>query len=172
MSKTCCFTGHRLHKLPWLSDPTHPISIALYNSIRDKVLQKIDMGYNYFISGMALGADMLCASIVLELRQSYPDIKLECALPCEDQTKFWTESQRAEYQEILARSDYVNVLSHRYSPACLHIRNKYMVQKSNCLIAIWNGSSGGTQNTILLAGKYNIPVDIINPNDCIDAISD
>ena len=172
MSKTCCFTGHRLHKVPWLSNPAHPISLALHDIVRKRILQKIDLGFDYFISGMALGSDMLCAQIVLELRQSYPEIKLECALPCEEQTKFWSDTQRKDYQEILAKCDYISIMSKRYSPACLHIRNKYMVKKSDCLIAIWNGTSGGTQNTILLAGRHNIPVDIINPDDCATAVID
>lgn len=168
MNKICCFTGHRLQKLPWLEDIYSPLSQAFRNIIRSRILQKIDEGYNYFISGMAQGADMLCADIILDLKHDYPDIKLECALPCEEQTKFWPDIQKQAYSEILAHSDYITVISERYNLACLHMRNQYMVQKSSCIIAIWNGTNGGTKNTIMLASKYGLPIEIINPDDCVD----
>lgn len=167
MSKVCCFTGHRIQKLPWLTDKFNQITISLRSILKTTILQKIDEGYDYFISGMALGIDMLCADIVLELKTSHPEIKLECALPCEEQTRFWQEAQRQDYLDILNKADYITVLSKRYNQACLHQRNQYMVQKSDCLIAIWNGTNGGTKNTIMLASKYRVPVDIINPDDCV-----
>ena len=39
----------------------------------------------HFISGMAIGVDMIAAEIVLELKKDYPQITLECAIPCETQ---------------------------------------------------------------------------------------
>ena len=167
MGKICCFTGHRPHKIPWLADPHHPICQILRQVLREKILHKIDQGYDYFISGMALGCDLLCAEVVLSLRSDFPDIKLECALPCPQQTKFWTDEQRNIYQEILSESNYINIMSPNYSTACLHIRNNYMVKKSDSLIAIWDGSPGGTKNTITLAQKHHISVDIIDPNECL-----
>ena len=167
MHKICCFTGHRNQKLPWLADKNNPYSVALRSAIRDKILKKIDEGFTYFISGMALGVDMICADLVLELRHNHPEIKLECALPCEEQTKFWPEEQIDFYMNIIEKCDYINVISYRYNRACIHQRNQYMVQKSDCLIAIWNGTDGGTKNTIMLASKHQKPIEIINPNDCI-----
>ncbi len=171
MNKKCCFTGHRLHKIPWLADPDNILSRMLYDTVRRLVVEKIEMGFDYFISGMALGADMMCARIVLELRNSYPNIKLECALPCEEQALRWGEKERQEYREILAQSDYISVISQHYSRACLHMRNKYMVENSQRIIAIWDGSDGGTQNTVLLANRYHIPVEVVNPQDCVEAIA-
>ncbi len=167
MGKICSFTGHRVQKLTWLSDFNSPPSQVLRDLIKSKILQKINDGYDYFISGMALGVDMMCADIVLELKNDYNSIKLECAIPCENQTQFWPEEQRQKYFEILNRADYINILNKHYSRNCNHIRNQYMVSKSNCLVAIWNGSNGGTKNTIILANKYNIPVEIINPDECL-----
>lgn len=167
MHKICCFTGHRNQKLPWLADKNNPYSVALRSAIRDKILKKIDEGFTYFISGMALGVDMICADLVLELRHNHPEIKLECALPCEEQTKFWPKEQVDLYMNIIEKCDYINVISYRYNRACIHQRNQYMVQKSDCLIAIWNGTEGGTKNTIMLASKHQKPIEIINPNDCI-----
>lgn len=170
MGKICCFTGHRLHKLPWLADPHHPLSHALREIVRQKILQKINDGYDYFISGMAIGCDMFFAQIVLNLRSEFPNIKLECALPCADQANIWPDTQKQEYLDILSACNYVNILTPRYSRACLHMRNRYMVSKSDALIAVWDGTSGGTKNTVVLAQKYHLDIEIIDPGDCIDAI--
>lgn len=167
MGKKCCFTGHRPRKIAWLGDPNHPCCVALCSILRERILQKIHDGYDYFISGMALGADLLCAQIVLDLRQDYPNIKLECALPCTKQAHYWSDKQRDKYAEILSKSDYIQILSENYSLSCMQKRNKYMVDNSDCLIAIWNGTDGGTKNTIMLAKRKNIPIEIINPDDCI-----
>jgi len=166
MDKTCSFTGHRLHKIPWLDTPNHPLSVILHDLIKDAILRKIDEGCTHFISGMAQGADMFCAKIVLELRHDHPEITLECALPCLEQSHPWSPAQRDDYQEILDNCNSINIISRHCSRACWHLRNQYLVTQADCLIAIWNGSSGGTKNTIDLARKKGIPIDIINPDDC------
>ena len=40
-------------------------------------------GVTHFISGMAQGVDLYAAEIVLELKEQYPQITLECAIPYE-----------------------------------------------------------------------------------------
>ncbi len=167
MTKTCCFSGHRIQKLEWLADFDHPFSCILRERIKEKILEKIDEGYTYFISGMALGVDMLCAQIILDLKKDYPNIQLECALPCADQTKYWPQSQCILHSEILSKADYIFTVNEHYHRGCNHMRNQYMVKKSNALIAIWNGSDGGTKNTIMLAARHNIPLEIINPEECL-----
>lgn len=168
MGKTCSFTGHRNKIVPWLNVKGNPLNNVLYDIIREKVIQKIHEGYDYFISGMALGADMLCAHVVLDLREIYPKIKLECALPCREQAEHWSLEQQEDYEDILNKSDNVHLVCKQYSRACMHIRNKYLADKADCLIAIWNGSAGGTKNTIALAKRKGIPIEIINPDDCVE----
>lgn len=40
----------------------------------------IKNNYNNFISGMALGIDMLCAEIIISLKSKHSNIILECAI--------------------------------------------------------------------------------------------
>ena len=125
-------------------------------------------GYTYFISGMALGIDMICAEIVLELKKKYKNVMLECAIPCINQEKKWSSSQQERYKKILASADIVNYVSKcEYSGTCMNDRNKYMVENSDVVIAVWNGSPSGTGNTVKMAkaaGKKVRIVDPFNPN--------
>ena len=82
VATTCCFTGHRNQKLPWRFKENDLRCIKMKESARNQIVSAIKRGYNHFISGMAIGFDMICAEIVLDLKEQYPNIILECALPC------------------------------------------------------------------------------------------
>jgi uncharacterized phage-like protein YoqJ len=153
ISKTWCFTGHRPNKLYGYdkNDAGNlQLSIAINNAIRYLYLTHwIDT----FISGMALGWDMWAALEVIELKQTYP-LKLICAIPCKGHSDNFRENDKLLYDEILSKADYVhNVTGIKYFPRCMQIRDEWMVNNSSGQIAGWNGTRGGTYNTIMYANK-------------------
>lgn len=163
--KTMCFSGHRPKGLPWKGDERDERCEKLVGVINAILEEKIKEGFDYFISGMAIGVDTLCAEAVLRLREVYPHIKLECALPCIDQTEKWHDEQIERYSEILKKADKVYYSSDKeYFRDCMNLRNKYMVDNSDLLLAVWNGKKGGTANTVKYARKKEKEVVIINPD--------
>ena len=152
---TCCFTGHRPNKLPWGYKEKGIRFLLLKNKLRKTIIKAIKNGYKYFISGMALGSYMICAEIVLKLKKKHPNIELECAIPCINQTEKWLKDSIDRYNYILSKADNVTYVSNKpYFNGCMQKRNKYMIDNSSLLIAVYNGSSGGTKQTIELA-KYS-----------------
>ena len=98
VEKTVCFTGHRPQSIPYLWDENSPESVSLKSKIRNSIIELIEnKGVTHFISGMAIGVDMICAEVILDLKSKYPYITLECALPCETQANRWTEKYRDRY---------------------------------------------------------------------------
>ena len=92
--KTCAFTGHRPQKLPFGLNEEDARCTALKEELRKQIINLIeDENVTHFISGMALGVDLVAAEIVLDLKASYPGITLESAIPCETQAVKWTVSQ-------------------------------------------------------------------------------
>lgn len=148
---TCCFTGHRAAKLPWGYRETDPRCQDLKRKLYDAVEAVYDSGVRHFICGMANGCDLYFAEAVLRLRQIHPDVTLEAAIPHEGQARSWPPEQRARWQALLDACDYQTVVSRTYTPDCMMRRNRYMVDNSSVLIAAYNGSSGGTLNTMLYA---------------------
>lgn len=63
----------------------------------------------------------------------------------------WPAEQKARWEYLFDACDYQTVVSHSYTPDCMMRRNRYMVDNSSVVIAAFNGSSGGTLNTILYA---------------------
>jgi len=53
----------------------------------------------------------------------------------------------------------------RYYPAKMQKRNEYMVDNSNIVIAVWDGTKGGTYNCVKYAEKLGKEVIIINPKE-------
>lgn len=116
-----------------------------------------------FLSGMALGTDMFAAEIVLELKRKFRNITLTVILPCRTQDARWNNEAIARYENILAKCDKVIVLQDEYTLSCMHKRNLYMVEHSDCAIAVWSGTEGGTANTIRFATDRHLPVTVLDP---------
>lgn len=106
MEKKCCFTGHRPKSLPFGYNEEEPSCKKLKELLSDNIERQItENGVTHFISGMAMGVDIFAAEAVLKLKEKYPQIKLECAIPCETQANKWSEGWRNRYFDIIGRSD-------------------------------------------------------------------
>ena len=143
----CAFTGHRPEKLPWRYDERDERCITLKRRIADAVRAVYEAGVRHFICGMAKGCDTYFAEAVLELRDDFPDITLEAAIPCETQSNAWSAQERERYFYILHQCDCQTLVSREYTPECMLRRNRYMVDSSGILIAAYDGKPGGTMQT-------------------------
>ena len=159
--KTCCFTGHRPMKLPWGMNEKDPRCLALKLELAARLEALAALGYRSFLCGMALGCDMYFAEAVLALRDRWPDVRLEAAIPFGDQPRRWNEEQRRRYNRLIDAADKLTVLQVHYTSDCMQRRNRYMVDRSSLLLACYDGRPGGTMQTILYAERSGVRVMII-----------
>ena len=162
-ANTCCFTGHRPEKLPWGSDETDPRCSALKRKIRDAVESAYDGGMRHFICGMARGCDFYFAEAVLTLRREKGDVTLEAAIPCAAQSGGWPEADQVRWRSLLAQCDLETLVQEQYTKGCMLRRNRYMVDHSALLIAVYDGVSGGTRHTLEYAMRQKVPFLDIPP---------
>ena len=108
---------------------------------------------------------MYAAEIILGLKESYPAITLESAIPCESQAAKWNEDLRDRYYEIASKCDKETLIQRHYSSDCMHKRNRYMVDQADYIIAVWDGRPSGTGKTVQYAQSQGKYVKIINPRD-------
>ncbi len=66
---TCAFTGHRPKSFPWKYDETAPGCILLKEVLTKQIKILAESGVTEWFSGMALGTDLYCAQIVLDLQK-------------------------------------------------------------------------------------------------------
>lgn len=163
-SQTACFTGHRSQKLPWKFNEEDKRCKAMKVTLRTEIEKAINRGYKNFLCGMALGFDMICAETVIDLKKQYSDIKIIGALPCKTQDIKWSFKDRERYRNLLNRLDNIRCVFDDYIGAeCMLERNRYMVNNSSLMIALFNGLQGGTKSTIYYASKQGLEVIIIKP---------
>jgi len=147
---TCCFTGHR--KLP--ANKIQNIVISLDREIENLIAQ----GVTDFISGGAVGFDLIAASLIVAKKEMGRNIRLIFALPCKNQDALWPQEQKALYQNLLNEADEIVFVSEEYSPLCMKRRNKYMVEHSEyCICALLHEKSG-TAQTVRLARKKGLKI--------------
>ena len=187
--KTICFTGHRPDKLGRGYDLESFSYQKLRGILRNKIVEVINdiMGKSdetefKFIVGGAIGIDQLAFSICEELKQEAKEheictIKLEIAIPFEKQASKWfkqsidvyeLQKQQADeviYVDTVEGYEFKGVPVGEYHPAKMMIRNKFMVNNSEIVIAVWNGSKGGTANAVNYAKKQCKEIVVINPDN-------
>ena len=155
INKTCCFTGHRPEKI------TENVDIIKAN-LSYEIQKAIDLGYDTFITGMALGTDTWAGEIMLEFKKHNENIKLICAVPFNGVEKNRTPELQKIFHEILDNSDDSHYLSKKYTRWAVLARDEWMVDNSSYVIAVFNGSYGGTQHTLDYAKKMERKISYVN----------
>ena len=154
-------TGHRPNKLQNDYDGTGPMSKWIKKEINN-ILDKHSP--TMLISGMALGVDMLFAEIAIERK-----LDLLAAIPCKGQEKVWPKKSQDRYNKILSYENCEKVyVNEKYSGWAMQQRNEYMVDSCGLLLAVWDGTTGGTCNAVQYAKKVNKEIIRINPQDFYD----
>ncbi len=163
--KCCCFTGHRPQKLPWGFDENDPRCSELKRRIRAAIRLAAAHGMTMFLSGMAMGTDMWCAEAVLEIKQEMPgrEIKLAAVIPHAGQEQRYPDNLKERYGMILSSADECIALQDHYTEGCMQRRNRYLVEHSSMLIAVYSGGSGGTKYTFDYANRLKHKIIWIDP---------
>lgn len=162
------FTGYRPQKLPFGSDLTHPDAIRLRENLKTEYEKLIHLGFRQFLTGGALGSDMMAAEVILELMEKYRrTAKLShwLCIPCRGHTAKWNAEDRAKLNKIAEKSHVIFVSDTPYYRGCMQVRNHYMVDSSRVLLAVYDGQSGGTHNTVEYARAKQKKVVVINPRE-------
>lgn len=164
-----CIMGHRPQKL--FGFFIHDIK---YHYIREAIkrivwdTQKGEEEINVY-SGMALGVDQIFVEEMINARDWYRGngikFNIIAAVPCMNQDKLWDERQSEYYRGLLKQCDkvvYVN--KGNYTPACMKEKNKFIVDNSGIVIAVWDGRPSGTGSCARYAHKEGKPIYRIYPD--------
>ncbi len=168
-----CFTGHRPSKLPGGYAYHCEKNYELGRALRKEILELIKNGANYFICGGALGVDQIAFMVLQKLKKQGYNIQVEIAVPFRYQYIKWSEEQRKLYFQQIQHADKVTYVDEletyslslppmTYNVAKMEMRNRYMVDNADVVIAVWNGSTGGTKNCIDYANKSKKKIVVID----------
>jgi uncharacterized phage-like protein YoqJ len=144
----CAATGHRPQKLGGFGS-----SIRL--KLKELARQFLETTKpEKVITGMALGWDQAWAEAAVGLA-----IPFIAAVPFARQESTWPEPSQRLYRDLLVQAaETVIVLPGGYAPYKMQVRNEWMVDRADCVVALWDGTSGGTANCIAYANKTGKPI--------------
>ena len=135
--KTCCFAGHRPKFFPWGGNTDDPVAAKMLHALESEIRLAIADGYTTFLYGGALGVDTWAAEIVLRLRKNLP-LTLTAVLPFPGYNADITENA---YRQIIGASDRILCVEPARRMAALAARDRYMVNLSSRLIAVYDERS-------------------------------
>jgi len=144
---TVGFTGSRPQKLGGFILPN-----PIYNYVcqqTEKLL--LELKPDKCISGLALGFDQYAAFICTKLKIPYI-----AAIPFKNQDAVWSDPQKKIYKSLLSKSyQQVIVSEGDYAAYKMQLRNQYIVDNSDIMIACYDGKPGGTNNCVNYAKSKN-----------------
>ena len=153
MSKTCCFTGHRI--LPdRASEDYQRLIDALDAAVRDAIRE----GCTRFVTGGAVGFDLLAGEWILAAKKVEPSLTLAVYVPHRGQANAFSPEDALRYRTLLNAADETVVLSEAYYPGCMRERNARMIQDADLCIAYVRKRPSGSAQTMRMAEKKGIPV--------------
>jgi len=157
-----CLTGNRPSSLPWQYNESCELCAEFKSRIKNFFKLLINKGYTKFISGLAMGFDIIATEVLLELKNDGCKVFIEGAVPCLNQTKGWKKDYIDRYKVILNALDKVTFTSnYAYFEGCYIIRNKYMVDNSSLVVGCQLKKSSGTKSTLDYALKQNKDIVLI-----------
>lgn len=164
--KTCCFTGHRPSAFSFESEKDEEC-LRIKTRLSEEIKRLVSLGVDTFITGMATGVDTWAGEICAGLKNE--GIRLIAAIPCKDQTKGWGAADKLRYDSLLSYCDDAVTLSGNYTPWCMQARDRFMVELSHYVIAVYNGADrGGTFYTVSYARKMERNVTLITSGTIYD----
>jgi uncharacterized phage-like protein YoqJ len=170
--KVMCFTGHRPTQLGGYRGPeAERIQNNLFGHLARVVERAARAGFVTFISGGAQGTDQIGAEAVINRRKNpeFAHIKLVVARPYPTQFKVWPDYARERFFAIIREADVVvDVSPDPHANWKLQVRNQWMVNYSELVVGVWNGSKGGTWNCLQYAKKKRKNVLLINPMTLVE----
>lgn len=136
-------TGHRPDKLGGYSKE---VNVKLVGLAADQIIK---LQPKLVISGMALGWDQALANAALLC-----NVPFHAYIPFVNQDLRWPLASKVEYHDLLSHASKVKVCSEgEYAIWKMQKRNEDMVNNCDLLLALWDGSNGGTGNCIGYANR-------------------
>jgi uncharacterized phage-like protein YoqJ len=150
-------TGHRPQEIGGFKLPN-----PTYNKICQETERLlVELKPDKVLSGMALGFDQYLAAIAYKRK-----IPFVAVLPFEGQETAWPQESQKTYRLLRKVAiEEVIVSPGGYTPAKMQIRNQYLCDHSDILLACFipTKTKGGTFNCIQYAKSIDRKIIFINP---------
>ncbi|HLR19619.1 MAG TPA: DUF1273 domain-containing protein [Staphylococcus sp.] len=111
MIKTVYVTGYKSYELNIFKDDAPEVSY-LKKFITHKLNQLIEEGLEWVLIQGQMGIELWTAEVVLDLKTTYPELKLGVITPFYGHSDRWNDQNKLKYQNITQKADFVDSVFH------------------------------------------------------------
>ena len=145
------FTGHRPDKITGWAHSPEVVERTIREAVAREIVRQCECGAKEFVSGMAPGFDLWAADEVDRLRKEgviSPATRLTLAIPYPHFERSFEVAHHPLYNHIVEVAEEVVYVSQHYHKGCYAMRNDFLVERADTLIAYYEGIEGGTRYTL------------------------
>lgn len=143
--KRLIVTGYKQHELG-IFDDQHPGIKYIKLALESQFLALLDEGLEWVIVSGQLGVEAWAVEVVIELKETYPQLNYAVITPFIDQEKNWNETNKEKYEELIINADYhVSLTSIPYEAPWQFIeKNKFFLRNSDGLLILYDSENEGS----------------------------
>ncbi|MBO5852369.1 MAG: DUF1273 family protein [Clostridia bacterium] len=106
-------------------------SDALYEKLRIALLNLSREETLWLITPLNRGLETMAATLALKIGEK---VKLECAIPFEEQAKDWAESERDRYFDIIEKCDKENIITYKKFDKSERLCYSYLINEADLIL--------------------------------------
>lgn len=154
MARIAAISGYKPFELG-IFKQTHPGVEYIKLAIKKTLIPLAEEGLEWVMISGQLGVELWAAEVVFELQEEFPDLKLSVFTPFLNQEESWKEENKEWYESILAGADHIDSISRKpyQKPWQFRLKNQFIVEKSDCLILLYDQENEGSPKFIYETAK-------------------
>lgn len=167
-------TGHRPSKLGGY-DISTPSYQKLQKDLEQYILHQLEthdivVGH----SGLALGADTIWSKAILSMREKHPGrVQFHAEIPFMSQHSKWFKKSDIDFwheqvetaDDSTVYADFKTEVTNAQAGKALNDRNIGMINHSDVMLALWDGSKSGTGNAVNYSRSVDKHIQFIDPKN-------
>lgn len=176
--KTVYITGYKSFELNIFKNDAPEVKY-LKKFIKHKLGQYIDEGLEWVLIQGQIGIELWAAEVVIELKQTYPDLKLGIVTPFNGHTSRWNETNQLAYEKIVSQADFIDSIHHSeyQGPFQFKQADQFMLEHSDLTLLIYDESQEASPKyfksmLVDFMQKTNYNCDIVTFDELTDFIND
>lgn len=168
-SLSCAFIGCHPTRFKFKYKENYTLCKKIKAALLEQAKLLYGRGVRRFYVGGALGVDMWAGEAVLSLKAlpEYPAIELVCVIPFAGHDSPWDAPSKRRLAKLLSSCDKQITAASADRTDAYKVRNYYMVDNSEYLIAVHDGDGGersGASQAVNYAKKRKREIILIHPD--------
>lgn len=178
MVKTVYITGYKSYELNIFKDDA-PEVYYLKEFIKHKIEQLLDEGLEWVLIQGQMGIELWSAEVVIELKETYPELKLGVITPFESHTTKWNEQNQTKYINIINHADFIESVFHSeyQGPFQFKQADQFMLDHTDQTLLIYDEEQEASPKffksmLVDFMEKANYTCDIVTFDELTEFIND